>query len=187
MSVHLPHANQLSFIWFPQNILFYQKKSKISVCPWFFEFMVTLFSFSQSWKWDSNYKPWIRVFFSIFLGLLQVSRNVAATNTANNEAFRQRIKAKKYSTISPSAREAKLESGFFKPGLVIFDKDGTLVCFHTMWSPWATELADRWVEYFSSSLGDVPILRRQNFEVSLPLTFSLPSVYIDCECPLTTR
>ena len=85
----------------------------------------------------------LQIFFSIFLGLLQVSRNVAATNTANNEAFRQRIKAKKYSTISPSAREAKLESGFFKPGLVIFDKDGTLVCFHTMWSPWATELADR--------------------------------------------
>ena len=36
-----------------------------------------------------------------------------------------------------------MESGFFKPELVIFDKDGTLVCFHTMWSPWCTGLADR--------------------------------------------
>ena len=77
-----------------------------------------------------------------FLGFLQVSRNVTASS-ANNEAFRQRIKAKKYSTLSPSARDAKLETGFFKPGLVIFDKDGTLVCFHTMWSPWATSLAAR--------------------------------------------
>ena len=45
--------------------------------------------------------------------------------------------------MSPSAREAQLESGFFKPGLVIFDKDGTLVCFHTMWTPWCTSLAAR--------------------------------------------
>lgn len=77
-----------------------------------------------------------------FQGLLQVSRNVTASS-ANNDAFRQRIKAKKYSTLSPSAREAQLESGFFKPGLVIFDKDGTLVCFHTMWTPWCTSLAAR--------------------------------------------
>ena len=77
-----------------------------------------------------------------FLGFLHVSRNVTASS-ANNEAFRQRIKARKYSTISPSARETKLESGFFKPELVIFDKDGTLVCFHTMWTPWCTSLAAR--------------------------------------------
>ena len=61
----------------------------------------------------------------------------------SNEAFRRRIKARKYATLSPSSGEAKLESGFFKPELVIFDKDGTLVCFHTMWSPWCKGLADR--------------------------------------------
>lgn len=77
-----------------------------------------------------------------FQGFLHVSRNVTASS-ANNEAFRQRIKARKYSTLSPSARETKLESGFFKPELVIFDKDGTLVCFHTMWTPWCTSLAAR--------------------------------------------
>ncbi len=46
--------------------------------------------------------------------------------------------------ISPSAKVAKLKPVFFKPGLVIFDKDGTLVCFHTMWTPWCHSLANRW-------------------------------------------
>ena len=80
---------------------------------------------------------------SVFLqGLLQATRGAAAST--NNEVFRrQKIKTKKYSTLSPSAQEAQLEGGFFKPGLVIFDKDGTLVCFHTMWTPWCTSLADR--------------------------------------------
>merc|ERR1719341_1134920 len=31
----------------------------------------------------------------------------------------------------------------FQPEVVIFDKDGTLVCFHTMWNSWCEELADR--------------------------------------------
>merc|ERR1712045_360591 len=81
--------------------------------------------------------------------LLAVSRTNSAiipglqSISNSNEAFRRRIKARKYATLSPSSGEAKLESGFFKPELVIFDKDGTLVCFHTMWSPWCTGLADR--------------------------------------------
>lgn len=71
-----------------------------------------------------------------------------------NEAFRLRIKARKYSALSPSAEEARLESGFFKPGLVIFDKDGTLVCFHTMWTPWCTSLADRMTRATGKDLSD---------------------------------
>ena len=53
------------------------------------------------------------------------------------------IRPKTYSTLSPSSREANLETAFFKPGLVIFDKDGTLVCFHAMWTPWCKGLASR--------------------------------------------
>ena len=77
----------------------------------------------------------------VFPGLLQASKS--ANSTSNNDLYHQRIISKKYSTISPSASEAQLEGAFFKPGLVIFDKDGTLVCFHTMWTPWCTSLADR--------------------------------------------
>ena len=42
-----------------------------------------------------------------------------------------------------SMARPELKQEFFKPKLVIFDKDGTLVCFHTMWTPWCTSLAER--------------------------------------------
>ena len=71
-------------------------------------------------------------FFIYFSGLCQIYRRKGFAGTYNY-----------LSTLSPSASEANLESGFFKPNLVIFDKDGTLVCFHTMWTPWCTSLAQR--------------------------------------------
>jgi len=51
--------------------------------------------------------------------------------------------------VSPSLAEAGTSLGnlpLFKPGLVIFDKDGTLVCFHTMWNSWCEQLASRMKE-----------------------------------------
>merc|ERR1711872_400318 len=47
------------------------------------------------------------------------------------------------SEFSPSISESKLPPSMFQPSAVIFDKDGTLVCFHTMWNSWCEELAKR--------------------------------------------
>jgi len=44
---------------------------------------------------------------------------------------------------SPSISESNLTRSIFQPSVVIFDKDGTLVCFHTMWNSWCEELAGR--------------------------------------------
>ncbi|XP_040572547.1 choline dehydrogenase, mitochondrial [Lepeophtheirus salmonis] len=44
---------------------------------------------------------------------------------------------------SPSAKLLVLDNLEFKPEAIIFDKDGTLVCFHTMWTPWCQSFANR--------------------------------------------
>ncbi len=81
-------------------------------------------------------------------GLLTVAENyqntyvLASASTASTKLFSTSTMASQ-SKFSPSAAEANLEAGFFKPDLVIFDKDGTLVCFHTMWTPWCRNFAVR--------------------------------------------
>ena len=67
----------------------------------------------------------------------------ASTLGEANRRGNRRDHASNGAFTSPSAQEANLPSAFFKPRCVIFDKDGTLVCFHTMWSPWCTDLAER--------------------------------------------
>lgn len=70
---------------------------------------------------------------------------VSTLGSSNREGNKRNENNNGAAFISPSAQEANLQPAFFKPRCVIFDKDGTLVCFHTMWSPWCTDLAERMV------------------------------------------
>lgn len=45
-----------------------------------------------------------------------------------------------YKQLSPKSNTTKTKKDI---KLVIFDKDGTLVCFHTLWAPWSREFAAR--------------------------------------------
>ena len=78
------------------------------------------------------------------IAILQANTRITTTIPQNifnvNKGFSGNINIRKYATVSC---EDNLKSRFFKPKLVIFDKDGTLVCMHTMWSPWCITLADK--------------------------------------------
>jgi len=56
--------------------------------------------------------------------------------------------------LSPSITESNLSSNIFEPAVVIFDKDGTLVCFHTMWNSWCEELAKRMTDATSKDMSN---------------------------------
>ena len=78
------------------------------------------------------------------IAILQANTRITTTIPQNifnvNKGFSGNINIRKYATVSC---EDNLKSRFFKPKLVIFDKDGTLVCMHTMWSPWCIALANK--------------------------------------------
>ncbi|XP_023331100.1 uncharacterized protein LOC111703400 [Eurytemora carolleeae] len=58
------------------------------------------------------------------------------------------------SILSPSVKEMDLQSVIFQPEVVIFDKDGTLVCFHTMWNSWCEQLAYRMRSVMEKDMDD---------------------------------
>jgi len=76
----------------------------------------------------------------LFQGGRAYSRNLQQIRNLQQQQQQQQ------SQLSPSVLESQsaLKSlPDFRPELVIFDKDGTLVCFHTMWNSWCEQLAYR--------------------------------------------
>lgn len=67
---------------------------------------------------------------SISLGWCRYARVSFSTLPSNNET-------RTFETLRSTGHRQNKKK---KASLVIFDKDGTLICFHTMWSPWAQKL-----------------------------------------------
>lgn len=70
---------------------------------------------------------------STFAGWTGYERVAYSTEPSSNDIPRT------YETL----RSTGHKEGKKKASLVIFDKDGTLICFHTMWSPWAQKLISK--------------------------------------------
>jgi len=80
---------------------------------------------------------------TIFAGCSRV-RPVAPSILTPQQVFSPlSLPTSSMSDFSPSISETSLPPSIFEPSAVIFDKDGTLVCFHTMWNSWCEELAKR--------------------------------------------
>jgi len=85
------------------------------------------------------------VFVQLFRNQQQITSSVRLSTIGDGNRHGKKRKQERVAGAfhSPSAQGTNLQPAFFKPKCLIFDKDGTLVCFHTMWSPWATDLAER--------------------------------------------
>merc|ERR1719411_1588572 len=85
------------------------------------------------------------VFVQLFRNQQQITSSARLSTIGDGNRHGKKRKQERVAGAfhSPSAQGTNLQPAFFKPKCLIFDKDGTLVCFHTMWSPWATDLAER--------------------------------------------
>jgi len=80
------------------------------------------------------------------------------TLLSGTRSYRNLQNVRRLQQISPSVLESQASLASlpnFRPGLVIFDKDGTLVCFHTMWNSWCEQLASRMYNETETEVSDV--------------------------------
>merc|ERR1712223_789962 len=74
--------------------------------------------------------------------IYSASYNLSQIQLVSN--YREEERSNSYRSFTPpSFTKPSVSFNPSIPKCVIFDKDGTLVCFHTMWSPWCTSLAER--------------------------------------------
>ncbi|VDM76973.1 unnamed protein product [Strongylus vulgaris] len=76
-------------------------------------------------------------FFSALLALRNASSTTPSTAITTHSPPRRQL------TIQSKPRIEENPLELQKPELIIFDKDGTLICFHSMWIPWAMDTAKR--------------------------------------------
>jgi len=85
---------------------------------------------------------------------VQAVQALPCLQAQRRQVFNMPVSAEGSIEFSPSAGEVNLTDAIFQPEVVIFDKDGTLVCFHTMWNSWCEELANRVRDETSKDLDD---------------------------------
>lgn len=86
----------------------------------------------------------IGIDFTVFLQLCSALNTFRVQKTAGRAvASAANVIPAKHFDVPTTYQSVYKLSIMDKPKLVIFDKDGTLICFHEMWIPWAMSTAQR--------------------------------------------